>query len=135
MSTGIIEPKPAWTTGTPAAPMHLWGKDHWSTLAYIETRIVDREHMRANPDLHPFFVNRAARSTDRKYPTRLNDGSELHPHDDWSCLDDCEAVGLVENIGTGVNRAYRLTEEGERCTAALRKHKADGKRFHDFRWG
>lgn len=40
-------------------PVEMWGKDHWSTFGYIETRCVDhdgvpdREHMRCDTDLHP----------------------------------------------------------------------------------
>jgi hypothetical protein len=122
-------------------PLDKWGKDHWSTFAYIETRIVDHggspncEQMRCDADLHPQFRNSANGESKKKYPTKLVDGSELHSHDDWSCLDDAEAAGLIDNYGTGINRAYRLTEEGRKCANALRHHKADGGRFADFRWG
>lgn len=134
-------PEPAWASGEPAVPIEKWGKDHWSVFGYIETRIVDHkgmpdiEHMRVDTDLHPQFGNRACRDTgNKRYPTRLNDDTTLHPHDDWSCLDDCEALGLLENIGTGINRVYKLTDRGSRCAAALRKHKANGGVFHTFRW-
>lgn len=131
----VAEPAPL---PDPIVPLEKWGKDHWSTFAYIETRIVDRrgipnkEHMRCDRDLHPQFGHRG--TTGKKYPTRLNDGTEQADHDDWSCLDDAEAVGLIENKGTGFNRVYVLTEEGKRCAAALRRHKGDGGNFGYFRW-
>jgi hypothetical protein len=41
-------------------PMSLWGKDHWSLLAYIGCRnadnnsIVDYSHFRVNEKRHPY---------------------------------------------------------------------------------
>ena len=125
----------------PAAPVERWGKDHWSTLAYIETRIVDhkgepnREQMRCDVAIHPQFANRANRGLlpDKKYPTRLNDGTELPGHDDWSCMDDAEAVGFVVNNGTGLHRVYALTDAGTEVCNALREHKRKGGNFGEFR--
>lgn len=43
-------------------PMNKWGKDHWTTFAYVETCCVDRrgvidfQRMRCNPILHPGFA-------------------------------------------------------------------------------
>lgn len=126
-------------------PISLWGKDHWSTLAYIETRCVDHkgipdaDHMRTDYDLHPMRVGdrkAAFGMTDfkKKYPTRLNDGTERRDHDDWLCLEDAEHEGFVEILGTGVFPVYKLTDKGHSVLAALRKHKAQGKNFGEFRW-
>lgn len=122
-------------------PTEKWGKDHWSCLAYIEGRIVDHkgvpniENMRVDIDIHPQFDNRAARlQREKRYPTRLNDGTEVEKHDDWSCVDDMEAAGLLEWKGTGINPVFVLTDEGHRVAAALRKHKASGGQFKDFRY-
>ncbi len=100
-------------------PMDKWGKDHWAALGYIECRIVDNkglpnlDHMRVDTDVHPAMGNLGSNSRpDDRYPTRLNNGTEVKEHDDWSCLDDIEREGLVENFGTGINRAYALTEKG-----------------------
>lgn len=115
-------------------PIEKFGKDHWSTFAYIETRIVDykglpdRRHMRTHAKLHPMLGHLDGSA----YPTRLKNGETLVEHDDWSCLDDCEEHGLLENIGTGVNRCYKLTESGKKVAAALRDHKAAQKNFADF---
>jgi hypothetical protein len=119
----------------PRIPVAQWGKDHWSTFAYIECRCVDDggkpniKHMRCDRDLHPQFSH-VPDALDKKYPTRYK-GGELIDHD-WSCLDDCEMAGLLENIGTGLNRVYRLTPLGRLVAAQLRQHKQDGKNFHDF---
>ena len=114
-----------------------WGRDHWSTFAYVETRIVEHKgmvdvrHMRCDPDLHPLFAHAGSHSA--KHPTRLREGTRSD-HDDWSCLDDAEAAGLLCNNGTGMHRIYALPEEGHRAAAALRKHKAQGGSFATFRY-
>jgi len=135
-------PAEAATPASGPIPMARWGKDHWSTLAYIETRIVDhkgvpnRDHMRTDASVHPGLTGSAARVlglSTRKYPTRLNDGALVAAHDDWSCLDDAEAAGLLESGGTGIHPVYRLTPLGAQVCAALRLHKPNGS-FGTFRW-
>jgi len=112
-----------------------WGKDHWSTFAYIETRIVDHggqpqiEHMRCNNQLHPQFGHRGGCAS--AYPTKLREG-EVPGHDDWSCLDDAEAAGLLENVGTGLYRVYKLTKVGSSVARQLRDYKANGGTFATF---
>jgi hypothetical protein len=119
-----------------AIAMSRWGKDHWSTLAYIETRIVDHggephiHHLRCDKDLHPQFAHPGSLRGE-KYPTRLVDGV-IESHDDWSCLDDAEAEGLLRNVGTGFNRVYELTDLGMIVCNAIRNHKAEGGSFGNF---
>ncbi len=116
-------------------PPALWGSDHWSTFGYIETRIVDHEgvpsrgHMRCHRGIHAQFDHGGGGP-----PTRLATGSVDRPHDDWSCLDDAEAAGLVANVGTGTHRVYRLTDTGRKVAALLREHKGAGGSFSTFRW-
>lgn len=113
-----------------------WGQDHWSTLAYLETRIVDydgvveRKHMRCDPALHPHFAH-VGSYMGAASPTRLAD-SEMAQHDDWSCLDDAEAEGLIQNIGTGVHRRYTLTRNGQRVANSLREYIARNKTTRGF---
>jgi hypothetical protein len=124
------------TASEPAPTIDLFGKDHWSTFAYIETLCVDnrgvpsREHMRCHAGRHPLQLGSAGDGS--RYPTRLKDGSTLANHDDWDCADDLETEGLIENVGSGVNPAYRMTDEGWRVGAKLREHKATGGVFHNF---
>jgi hypothetical protein len=109
---------PQWrVTSTPPVPPARFGTDPWSTFAYVETRIVDytglldHDHMRCNTARHPAM--QAVKSTGRmfggldgKYPTMLKtvgkdaDGKwgveDLADHDDYDCLDDLAAAGLLE---------------------------------------
>lgn len=109
-------------------PLKRWGRDHWSTFAYLETRIVDhrgtiqRERMRCDPALHPLLAHEGSRMGDPA-PTRLVSG-EVASHDDWSCLDDAEAEGLIQSVGTGLHRRYVLTDKGRSVAHALRDYLA-----------
>lgn len=121
-------------------PMKSWAKDHWSTLAYLETIVVDnrgvpsRDTMRCDPDRHPGLVGPriAMMSYRKKYPTRLKDGKQRRDHDDWDCVDDMEAAGLIEIHGTGIHPVVKLTREGEKMAAKLRAHKGSGGHFVTF---
>lgn len=124
--------------GIKLVPMKDWGRDHWSTLAYLETRAVDhngsieRMHMRCDPHPHPGLAHIGWRTGHgSKYPTRLREG-ELQDHDDWSCMEDVEHAGLLENIGTGINPVVKLTDYGMIVCNALRNHKASGGSFGNF---
>lgn len=82
--------------------INQWGKDHWSTFAYIESRCVDHKgvlknaNMRTNVGRHPLFVARGfgTPGDGSKYPTR-GKHSELSDHDDWDCLNDMVEAGLI----------------------------------------
>lgn len=140
----------------PIVPIAKWGKDHWSTLAYIETRIVDHkgrlnvEHMRCNPRVHRAFSNRANIESGGSYPTVLADGTTLERHDDWSCAEDAVALGLLTmedeeavardghydehgEFVSGRSPRFALTPRGMEVAALLRQHKAAGKSFATFR--
>lgn len=118
-------------------PMSEWGKDHFSTLAYLECRAVDyggdigREQMRCDPDIHPQFGHRGT-PHDKKYPTILKGGKELYGHDDWSCMEDIEAAGLIKNEGTGFAPIVVFTKKGFALAAKLRRFKAGGGSFSTF---
>jgi len=100
-------------------PMAVWGKDHWSTLGYIESVIVDANgsgfqvgndpRMRANrrnfrvmmeeckkplrPSGNPSTIGYQPLPMD-KYGTRLNTGQEVFRHCDWCCVQDMANEGL-----------------------------------------
>ena len=95
-------------------PPAQWGRDHNSTLLYIETRAVDY-----SGKLDP----RHLRGGDQ-YPTRLKDAL-LAGHTDFHCIDDFEAEGLMENIGTGINPVCKLTTKGWETVSNLRRAKAE----------
>jgi len=117
-----------------------WGRDHWSLLLYLETRCVDHRgeidlrHMRCDSDRHPgLAVNHPPLGMDKKYPTRLVDGVELHDHDDHDCFYDLEEAGLISDIGTGIHPVARMTESGSKLAAELRAWRAAGKSTSAFK--
>lgn len=87
----------------PRITLNLWGKDHYSTLAYLESRAVDQggviqnAHMRTSLKRHPLFIARGglgAPTDGGNYPTCYK-GGEILEHDDWDCLDDMVQAGLL----------------------------------------
>lgn len=123
-------------------PVERFGKDHWSVLAYLECCAVDAKgkldlrRMRCDADRHPGLVNAVLDEIQlkKKYPTYLADRELLADHDDWDCVDDLEAAGFVEQVGTGIHPVIKMTELGLEVAAALRAHKAGGGYFALFRW-
>ena len=127
-----------------------FGKDHWSLLAYVETCAVesnslDKRRLRCNPARHPIHaVNLNYGEVARwkpEYGTRLkgfwaadgriNPDLRLPSHDDWDCLDDLEAAGLIDVVSEA-NALVRMTDAGMGIAALVRKHKASGGTFATF---
>lgn len=127
-------------------PMSQWGKDHWSTFAYIETLCVDSidgigtpDHRRVqtNSNRHPALDGNAynilpCRGED--YSIRLTGGKEIPgpDYDEWDCIDDMISEGLLLHVGTGINPAYRLTKKGTDIIGKLREWKVNGGMFGTF---
>lgn len=99
-----------------AIPPERWGKDHRTTLLYIETRCVDYGGM---------LDRRNLRIDSPEHPTRLADGVDITGHDDLDCIDDFVEAGLVQSWGTGAQPVVSLTEEGWLAAWKLRKARAD----------
>ena len=111
-----------------------FGKDHWSTFAYAECCCVD---LKGRLDLRRLRMNSNKRPVGNGGTWQPSYGSfvkgERDPeHDDWDCLEDLEAEGLIEMVGTMVNPAVTLTERGYEIAGLLRKHKANGGQFGTF---
>lgn len=125
-------------------PVPRWGHDHWTTFGYAVGRIVehggvlDARAMRTDASLHPGLGARDPMTfgepTGARYPTRLREGKIASPHDDWSCLDDAEAAGLLTNVGTGIDRRYELTALGKRAALALAEHRLAKLPVAAFSW-
>jgi hypothetical protein len=96
MSVQGWQPLPAGSSLPPA----VWGKDHFSTLAYLEACAVDHSgtvsnaRLRCDARLHPAVVDRPLVEA-REYPTILRDDKLQAGHDDWSCIEDFVAAGLL----------------------------------------
>lgn len=126
-------------------PIEQFGKDHWSTFAYAECCVVDRQfldkrRLRCNPETHPLnAVNQnhgVCMHWDPKYGTRLkgffeDPSQQLESHDDWDCLDDLDHAGLLEVISVA-NAHVELMEKGMQIASELRIFKQKGGNFASF---
>jgi hypothetical protein len=139
----------------------LFGKDHWSTLAYAETVMVEcggfqigfDVRMRQNRRNYRVMremcrkPKRARQGPDcgcmwePKYSTVLADKSVVEGHDDWSCIQDCAEAGFF-TVGEQIARADRvepgvilhLSPLGRATVEGIRAHKAAGGNFGNFRF-
>jgi hypothetical protein len=134
-------------------PMAIWGKDHWSTLAYVETVMVESAGFQVGADArmrsnrHNFRVmqeqcpkpKRPGKlamgiTMDPKYGSRLNDGTSVDNHDDWMCVQDMAKEGLFtvgpDEMEPGV--VLHFSKKGNALAEALRRHKSAGGQFAKF---
>ena len=117
-----------------------FGKDHWSTFVYIETRCVDHkgiienDKMRTDIDRHLFKAGNTnfEFSQNIKYPTILKGGIELQDHDDWDCVDDLIITGLLKNKGTKMTPVFEITDLGWEIVKQLRRHRSNGNTWDTF---
>lgn len=129
-----------------------FGRDHWSLLAYIEVRAVeeggslDKNHLRIKEEIdtagrtyfgpkHEWNPDWGTRlkgfAIDKNYK-EIDSSLRLPYHDDLDCFDDLEGAKLIENLGSGLNPAAKLTKKGIEIASKLREHKADGGNFSNF---
>jgi hypothetical protein len=70
--------------------------------------------------------------------TRLRDGTIIPDHDDWDCVEDLLAAGLLTAIPEPDHPErwglIRLTPAGQRHVAALRVHKQQGGTLDTYAW-
>ncbi len=127
-----------------------FGKDHWSLLAYIETRCVDYKgvldiaHLRVKnlaigsphtPFDKPKWKSEYGTRLRGYFTNKLNEVDKkflLPNHDDLDCFDDLEEAGYIENTGTGLNPACIMTKLGSQVISLLRQHKAKGEHYATF---
>jgi hypothetical protein len=106
-------------------PLDKFGKDHWSTFAYLESRIVNyqgkinHKHMRCDENRHPIFASAGSvkpfsaswGDNNKKYPSlikgELVDGKwtvgNKENHDDYDCLTDLIREGFLEAVMPSVS--------------------------------
>lgn len=121
--------------------LHEFGRDHWSTFAYIETLCVDNgglpqiQRMRCNPKYHPGQAHHGG--WNNSYSTRLKGHTDHTPvqlvgHDDWHCVEDLERNNLIKVHGTGLNPVFEVTPLGMVMAGSLRTFKAQGGTYATF---
>jgi hypothetical protein len=136
-------------------PPALWSKDHWSTLAYVDTVMVDcagfelgldarmrsnRRNFREMSSVPtPKRAGRSVRSLavvmELGDGTRLKDGQVVKSHDDWCCLQDMASVGFFTvgpDNGFAAGRTLHFSPLGQSVVEALRHHKQAGGQFATF---
>lgn len=130
--------------------MDKWGKDHVTTLLYLESTAVDNNgvilntRMRCNARLHRHFANVGpwGLMDGGKYPTRLAEGKLQEDHDDWSCAEDMAKAGLIRLYSRVINNEVfgncegkvEFTDLGMYLAAKIRKHKANGGKYITFKF-
>ena len=128
--------KAADDNAVPAPTIATFGRDHWSTFAYVETRCVDyegvpdRRHLRCIHGRHPGQKHEGGDAS--QYPTRLKNNVDINNHDDWDCIDDLVREGLLESRGTSLYPRFELTPLGREVASQLREHKANRFSFDTF---
>jgi hypothetical protein len=151
---GHVPTEPTWPADTSRTlvPMTLFGTDHWSTFAYVETRAVehkgllDHDHMRCHAGRHPVMLHAKRRvsagSADgSRYPTRIKasatpgaDGrygvTEVPDHDDYDCLDDLIA-GRPARTPDARRRSRRLVRRRRPWLHRQRRRRGDPPRVRD----
>lgn len=144
-------------------PMAQWGRDHWSTFAYLETVVVDKglfyvelnPRMRSSRRTHRVLAeSKGSLSAERQAGfdrcvtlargegSELADGTTIIGHDDWACVQDFANLGLLTHVQGGCvatpevvepEAALGLTPVGLALAAELRAHKAGGGSFKNFK--
>lgn len=134
----------------------LWGRDHWSTLAYLESVSVEcagfqvgaDARMRSNCRHFRVMAEECPRPRrpgrpvmgvvmGREHGSRLRNGSVMAGHDDWCCIQDMAHAGLLTVGVEGVEprETLHLSPLGLEWAADLRAHKTAGGQFGNFEAG
>ena len=144
-------------SATEYIPLQFWGKDHWSTLAYMETVMVECAGFQVGTDPRMKTGRRNWREMSEKcsrpkrpgkHPsahslvmtaeqsTKLNNGQLVTGHDDWSCVQDmaaeCLFVQAAHDVEPGV--VLQFSALGHEVANALREFKRNKGQYSQFRW-
>lgn len=112
-------------------PPESWEKDHYTTLAYVETRLVDDGEfvVQADPRMRTkrrmYRILREHGGSGGGHPMTPEQGSFLQGgvyaagHDDWDCVCDMAAAGVFEvHPGGGVDANPDMNITPEAIAAA-----------------
>ncbi len=133
MDRNAVLPENEWD-GKPI-PMERWGRDHASTLLYVEHVCTDKggkpgmDQMRTEPGrMRKGWESERGLAPQlnppSRYPTRLKNDFEMFGHDDWDCTNDFVEAGLLIAHGTSLQPIFQLTDLGWKIAAHLRKQRA-----------
>lgn len=122
-------------------PLGKWGKDHWSMLAYVETRAVDcrgdldLRHIRVNTDKRGFSNGNFPNDKwNPEYATRQQNGSKPdRTHDDIDVMDDLKEQGYLEYKYACGKFTVTMSEEGNKVCGLVRAHKTAGGQYNEFK--
>lgn len=122
-----------------------WGRDHLSTLLYIESVCINNNgkpvaaKMRQTPgqpsrgwDLNGVYHIAPPSPDPQGYPTRLADGTEIWGHDDYDCAADMVEAGILRWEGTGISPVFALTDYGWYVCGKLNEHRGKTKSSAGF---
>lgn len=151
---------PADVAGRHHAPDDLigvryWGKDHYSTLAYVETVMVDcggfqigadprmrsnRRHYRVMIEgcRKPRRANGASADMcqvmEPRHTSYLRHGATSENHDDWCCIQDMAYAGFFTVSAEDIepSAVLHFSDLGRAAATALREFKAAGGTFSAF---
>ncbi|MHB9005289.1 MAG: hypothetical protein ACYC6C_14800 [Coriobacteriia bacterium] len=130
-------------------PESNFGRDHLSTLLYIESVMVDYAgfdvgldaKMRTHRDNWRRLSEREARHARgskrdgavSQNGTLLRDTDSVKHHDDWDCLSDMAAAGYFDcDTPWQVGDDLRLSDRGAAVAHAFRRHRIRGGTYADF---
>lgn len=141
-------------TADDVIPSTHWGKDHWTTLAYVDAVMTDmagfqvgfdprmrsnRRHYRVMKQEcpRPKRAGGAGRECMTPSPdmgTRLRDGTTVRNHDDWCCIQDMADAGLftVPSDDVQPGATLHFSPKGHEWAAALRRFKQGGGQCAEF---
>lgn len=132
-------------------PITQFGRDHWSTLIYLETVMVEcggfqigfdarmrqgRRNFRVMREECP-RPKRSSHTMEAvvmqpEHSTVLADGSIIEGHDDWHCVQDMIENGLLSGE-CEPGETLHLTNLGKSFVEQLRDHKRNGGTYASFR--
>lgn len=133
-------------------PVNAWGKDHWSTLAYVDHIMTECAGFQVGQDgrmrsnrRHYRVMAEAPRPRRPSHPhvgvvmapehgSRLKDGTVVANHDDWCCLQDMAQEGVFTDGPDAVQPGATLhfSAKGKALADGLREHKQQGGKFATY---
>ena len=126
-----------------SVPMRDWGKDHWSLLGYLEYRCVNHKgfvqfnQMQCNKNRHPQYLGISPHGSEldgSKYGIRLAGKRQLPgpDYDEWDCIEDLMAEGLIRDIGFTMTPQFQITDKGWEIVKQVMKFKGEGHHFYQM---